>query len=135
MRQGVSPTTATPTGFTVRDFEALFCPCWNPGLCGLSCSPVVPPGVFAHKHGTALSSSLCLALSPLHPSCPSPPLLSVWINVSSCNSLTVGLIYSSIFWQFWWFSICKLVVVLLLVVQGSKAYLTTPQSWLEIFFS
>ena len=59
-------------------------------LC-LSHSPVVPPGLSSHKCGTAWSTnchltwstSCCLAPSPLHPSCPSPPLLPVWMNVSS----------------------------------------------------
>ena len=44
VRLAVSPATATPTGFIARGSEALFCPRWNPGLYGLSRSPVVPPG-------------------------------------------------------------------------------------------
>ena len=48
------------------------------------------------------------------------------------NSLVVGLPYSSIFWQFWSFFVFKFVVVLPLVVQGSKMYLPMPLSWLEL---
>ena len=33
----------------------------------------------------ALSSNCCLAASPLHPGCPFPPLLQVWMNVSSLS--------------------------------------------------
>ena len=62
-------------------------------MCGLSCSPVVPPGLSAHERGTAGSvsrllagsTSRCLDTSPLFPSCPSPPLLPVWMNVSSLS--------------------------------------------------
>ena len=44
VRLGVSPDAAsTPTGFFSQRFEALFSH-WNPGLCGLSHSPVVLPG-------------------------------------------------------------------------------------------
>ena len=45
------------------------------------------------------------------------------------NSSVLGLLYISVFGQFWLVFIFKLVVNLLLVVQGSKAYLTTPPSW------
>ena len=58
-------------------------PCWNPGLCGLSCSPFVPPGLSACKCGTTRSSSCHLAASPPLPSCLSLPLLWVLMNVSS----------------------------------------------------
>ena len=67
MRLGVSPTAAsTPTGFFSQRFEALFPPCWNPALRGLSCSPVVPPSLSAYKCGTTCSTSCRLA-------CPGPP--------------------------------------------------------------
>ena len=39
--------------FSVRSFEALFPQCWNPGLHGLSCYPVVPPGLSAQKCGNS----------------------------------------------------------------------------------
>ena len=37
--------------FIARGFEAYFL-CWNPGLCSLSCSPVVLPGLSACECGT-----------------------------------------------------------------------------------
>ena len=63
----------------------LYFPALEPWVARLSCSPVFPPGLFAHKCGTAQSashcspqsSSSCLAMSPRHPGCPSPPLLLV----------------------------------------------------------
>ena len=82
-RLGVSPTTATPIVFHNRRFWGFLFQSWNPGLHGLSGSPVVPPGLSAHKCGTAWSSSCHLAACLLHPNCQSPPLLPVWMNVSS----------------------------------------------------
>ena len=69
----------------------------DPGLHGLSLSPGVPPGLSASKCGTTWSTSRHLARSPLCPSCPSPSLLLVWINVSLFNSLVVRIPYSLIF--------------------------------------
>ena len=83
VRLGVSPTAAsTPTGVFSQRLEALFPPHWNSGFRGLSCSPVVPPGLSAHECGITQSashplpgSSSCrLAVSPLCPAaclCPS----------------------------------------------------------------
>ena len=48
------------------------------------------------------------------------------------NSLVVGLPCSLIFWQFWLFFVFKLVVILLLVVHGSKVFLPTTPSWPEL---
>ena len=83
----VSPAFATPQVFSVTGFEALFSLCWNPGLRSLSRSQVVPPGLSTSKSGTAWSSSCHLVPlvleHPLHPSCLSPPLLPVCMNVSS----------------------------------------------------
>ena len=50
---------------------------------GLPCSPVVLPHLSACKCGIISSASSRLAASPVHPSCPSAPLLPVWMNVSS----------------------------------------------------
>ena len=47
------------------------------------------------------------------------------------NSLVVGLLYNLIFWHCWLIFVFKLVVILLLVVGGSEAYLSTPPSWPE----
>ena len=73
---------------------------------------------------------------PCHES--SPPQLPVSAPPTSLvecfffNSLIVRVPYSLIFWQFWLFVVFKFVVVLLLVVQGGKVYLSTPPSWLEV---
>ena len=80
-----------PQIFTARGFEAFFSLHWNPGFHGLSHSTVVPPGLSTHRCWTTQSarywltpsSSHCLVTHPLHPICLSPPLLPVWMNVSS----------------------------------------------------
>ena len=107
----------------------------------LSCSPVVPPSLSTWECGTAQSTShhlthLVHQLPPFYSS--SQP----WLPVSASptcldesfffNSLVVKLPHSLIFWQFWSFFVLKLVVVLL-VVQGSKAYLPMPPSWPEVY--
>ena len=48
------------------------------------------------------------------------------------NSLVPRLPCSLIFWQFWLFIYFKLVVILLLIVQGIKAFVPKPASWLEL---
>ena len=68
-------------------------------------------------------------MSPLCPSCPSPPLLLVWMNVSSLTPWLLDFPYSSIFCQFWLLFVFKFVVALLLVVRGGKVYLPMPPSW------
>ena len=133
VRLGVYLATATPTYFYSQRFWGFLFPHWNPGLCGLSCSPVVPPCLSAHKCGTALSATLPnlssrhqLAASPLHPGCLSPPLQPVWMNVSS---LTPWLSDFHIVWfsgSSGWFFIFKFVVIPVLVVQRGKMYLHTP---------
>ena len=90
-------------------------------------SPVVPPSLSACECGTAYRASL-------------PGVLSAWLPVSTppagldeCfffNSLVVGLLYSLIFWQFWFF-VFKFGGVLLLVVQGGTVCPPTPPSWPE----
>ena len=75
VRLGVSPTAAsTPTNVFNQRFWGFISLQWNPGLCGLSQSPLVLPGLSAHKCGTAQSVSHHLAKSPLNPAahlCPS----------------------------------------------------------------
>ena len=92
---------------------ALFPHAGTLGCRGLSCSPVVPPGLCACKCGTTCSTSHCLAASPLHPGCPSLPFC--WSD--ECfffTSFVVGLPYSSIFWQFWGLLLLLLFLNLLL---------------------
>ena len=65
----------------------------SPELRGLFHSPAVPPSLSMHECGAAGSASYLLAgpascslaVSPLCPGCPSPPLLPVWMNVSSLS--------------------------------------------------
>ena len=83
MRLGVSPTIATPTYFFSQKFWGFISVHWNPGLRGLSHSPVVPPGLSTCKCRTTWSTSCLLAVCPLHPGCSSLTLLPVWLNVSS----------------------------------------------------
>ena len=66
------------------------------------------------------------------PGCPAPPLLLVWMNVSSLfpwlsDFHAVGFSVSS-----GCSFVFKFVFVLLSVVRGSKAYLCTPPSWPEV---
>ena len=93
------------TGFFSQRFWGFISPHWNPGLHGLSCSPIVPPGLFTCKCKTTRSASHCL-VSPLHPGCPSLPLLPVWVNVSSLTPWlsdfhTVQFSGSSGYFLFW----------------------------------
>ena len=89
VRLGVSPTASTPPGFFSQRFWGFMSLCWNSGLRGLSRSPVVPPGLSAHKCGASWATCstsyyltyLTCESSP--PRCPSLPLLPVWMNVSS----------------------------------------------------
>ena len=135
-----------PHIFTARGFDASFSWCWNPGLQGLSRSPVIPPGWSARECGTVWSVT-CYPTPqnpPLPPAtaCPksSPPQLPISAPPTSLDecfffkSLVVRLPYSSIFWQFWLFFVFKLVVILLLVVQGSKAYLPMLPPWLKVYY-
>ena len=127
VRLGVYPAPETPTDFYSQRFWGSLFPCWNPGLCNLSCFPVIVPGLSAYKCGTAFSSSHCLAVPVLQPpphwlgppaatvlqllpccasSLPQLPISTPPASLDECfffNSLVVGLPYSLIFWQFWLF--------------------------------
>ena len=72
-----------PQSFTARGSEALFSLRYKHGLRDLSLYAVVPSGSSASKCGTIQSASCRLVTRPVHPSCPFPPFLSVWMNVSS----------------------------------------------------
>ena len=81
-------------------------------------------GPFSQPAPTSLAQSDALPFSP--------PLTCL----GGCffNSFIVGLPCSLIFLQFWLFSVFKLVVILLLVVQGSEAFLPTLPSWPKLLF-
>ena len=87
VRLGASPAAAsTPTGVFNQRFEALF-----PRAGAVGCA--VCPQVSQLQHCPPRSTIRCvsestsrrLAVSPLHPGCPSPPLLPVWMNISSLS--------------------------------------------------
>ena len=101
---GVSPATDIPTGFYGQRFWGFLFPCWNPGLCDLSRSTVVPPSLSACKCGTTWPSSHHLAHPVLQglPCCKSSlswlPVSTPPTSLNECfffNSLVVGLPYSS----------------------------------------
>ena len=89
-----------PQVFSVRGFEALV-PHTGTLRCRVCLAPQLFLPVYLHANGDHMvhqlspcppwSSSYCLATSPLHSSCPSPPLLPVWM----VDSLVVRLLYSS----------------------------------------
>ena len=70
--------------FIVRNFEAFFSLCWNPGfvVCLAPQLPSCSSRFICMQIWNHRSSSHCLAVHLLHPSCPSLPLLPVWVNVS-----------------------------------------------------
>ena len=136
---GVSPTAETPTGFYSQRFWGFLFPHWNPGLCGLSHSPVVHPGLSAHKCGTACSASHCLSYlvlqgQPCHvSSLPWLPVSTPPTGLDECFffiSLVVGLPYSMIFWKFWLFFVFKFCCPSFGCTR-SKVYLPMPPCWPE----
>ena len=116
-------------------------PHWSPGLRGLLCSPANHPGLSVRDvglqgllvvrlpapfipHSTSLgrqSRSHHSNSSPLHPGCPSPPLLPVWMNV---------------YFLFPW---CQTSLpfdfLSVLVVRGGAVCLPTPPSWFSYICS
>ena len=138
VRLGVSPAATTPTYFYCQRFWGFISPHWNPGLCGLSRSPVIPPGYVHTNAGSPSHRLTCLVFQWLPCPASSPPRLPVSTaptGLDECfffNSLIVRFPYSLIFWQFWLFFIFKFVVFLLLVVWGGKVFLPTPPSWPEV---
>ena len=70
-----------PHRFPELEVLRLYFPALDPGLCGLSCSPVVPPNLSTCECGTTHSASHCLALSTsqclAHPGPPAATLPSI----------------------------------------------------------
>ena len=112
VRLGVSPTAAsTPTGVFSQCFEALFPHTGALGCVFCLAPPAIPHSLSMRKcgaagssshhlvgsascslaspsltvHHLACSASCHLTVNPLHPGCPSPPLLLVWMNISSLS--------------------------------------------------
>ena len=93
----VSPAVSIPTGFYSQRFWGFISSCCNCGLHGLSCSPVVPPGLSTHEWekshppATTLPAGSvalpCILSTPafhLHPS-------TSLVECLFFNSLVVGL--------------------------------------------
>ena len=137
-----------PTGVFNQRFETLF-PCAGTLDCTVCFTPPLflpvylclnmgPQGLLAatwpapfHNPPPCWVCQLPPAASPLHPGCLSPPLLPVWMNISSLSPWlsdfhTVRFSVSSGCFLF------LIVVVLLLVVQGGTVCLPTPPSWPEV---
>ena len=87
VRLGVSLAASTPIGFYSRRFWVFSFPHWNPGFCGLSHSPVLPPGLSVWMCDHSVSqpppslSDPPFFCPPLFPGCTSPPPLPVWMTV------------------------------------------------------
>ena len=91
VRLAVFPA-AIPTCFYRQMFSNFLLQSWNPGLCGLSGSPIFPPGLSGCEWDCPIHqpppcppslSAATLFTGPHHLGCPPPPLLPVWMNVSS----------------------------------------------------
>ena len=87
-RLAVSSATSTPTGFYSQEFRSFIFPALEPWAMrsGLGLAPQVALMWTAHSSGFCLCHLLTAAIQyPLHPGSPSPPLLLVWMNMSSLN--------------------------------------------------
>ena len=90
---------------------------------------------------TPVIAQSALSLSfPVQPAPPTwsttlPQVLTDLVVLVDCffNSLVVRVPCSLIFWHFWLYIDFWLVVILLLVVRGSKRFLPMPPSWPELY--
>ena len=118
-----------PHRFLQSEVLRLYFPTQNPVLHSLSFSPVVPPILSVCRYGTAWLASRHL-VCPRHPGFLSLCLLPVWMSVSSTPWLS-GFHTVQFSGNSGCFFVFILVLILLLVVQGSEAYLSMPPSWPE----
>ena len=126
--------------FTARCYEALLYWCWSPGPHGLAWGwdRLLPrcPSQFYPSHVNVGPPIALAALPPPHCIFSAPVPISTpptcLYEYGSFKSLVVGLPYSLIFWQFWVIFVLRLVVILLMVVQGGEACLPMPPSWPEV---
>ena len=138
VRLGVYPAASTPTDVFSQRFEALF-----PYIGTLGCMVCLVPQLFipVYLHANVGPPCQPATASLGLPAALLPRVLSAWLPISApptglseCfffNFLVVGLPYSLIFWWFWLYFVFKFVVVLL-VVQGCKVYLSMLPSWREV---
>ena len=115
--------------FTARGFEALFPYAgtlgWVVCLAPQLFLPVYPHMNMGPPSPPAATSPtlVCQFLPCCMSSLPQPPISVLPTSLDECfffNPFIVGLSCSLIFWQFWLFSVFKLVVILLLIVQERK---------------
>ena len=111
-------------------FKALF-PCAGT----LGCAICLTPELFLLQMWDCLlcQPPPCCESSP--PSCLSPPLLPVWMNVSPLNPWLLDFITVQFPVSSGCFFVFKFVVILLLVVRGGTVSLPMPLCWPEISFS
>ena len=98
-----------PRVFSIRGLRLYFLS-WNPGLCSLFCSPVIPPGLSMSESG-ALGSASCRTACPSSPtilhisgSCLPQLPVSAPTSLDECfffYLFGVGLPCHLIFCQFW----------------------------------
>ena len=143
LRLWISPITSTPTNFFHQRLWGSIYPHWNPGLCGLSHSTVVSPGLSTLKCGTTWCTSCCLT----HPSppvatlprvlstcCPPLPLLLVWMSVSSLTPWLSDFHVVQFFCLSWLFLFFNLLLSFFWLSEEAQ-YSTYASIWPEnIFF-
>ena len=113
--------------FQSEGFRGFLSSHWKPGLHGLSRSPVYP-------HANVALPSLP---ATAYPGPPATALLGVLstppTRLDECfffKSLAVGLPYSSIFWQFWLFSVFNLLLSFFWLCKEAKCiYLCLHLGW------
>ena len=142
VRLGVSPTITIPTDlFHSLWFWVFSFLHWNPAFCGPPSSPASPGLVCSwmwdcpHSPPVTALPAPVLQLPPFHvlsalQLISTPP--TIWLNVF-LQLLGCWTSMQMFFWQFRLFLVFKLVVILLLIVQRSKAFLPTPPSWPQYY--
>ena len=109
-------------------------------MCDLSHSPVVSPCLSACKCGTTSCYLPFLVLQPhlaahtFHPHCLSPPLLSVWMNVSSLTPWLSDFHTVRFSGSFGCFLFLNLLLSFSWLCEEA-VYLPTSPSWLEVNIS
>ena len=114
-----------PQVFSARGFEALFA-CNGTQGCTVCLAPQLFLLVYLHENvGLPSQQALTLPAQVLHPlsccessppTCPSSPLLLVWMNFLSLTLWMSDFHTVRFFFQFWFFFVFKFVVVLLFSV-------------------
>ena len=139
VRLGVSPTATTPTSFYSQRFRGFVSPL-EPWIVQFVSLPRCSPQFICtemwdhlvHQPPAPVFQPLPCHESSL-PSCRSPPLLLVQMNVSSLTPWLLDFHTVRSSGSSGYFFVFKFVV-LLLVVRGGTVCLPTPPSWPEVLF-